>query len=416
MNITYVCYFFPPEVSAAAAGVYDNAVRLVRMGHRVTVLTGLPNNPRGRLFPGYRVRPLTVETMDGLRVVRVASWFRPNTSAARRLTSYGSLMASQILAARFGERPDVVVGSSPPLFQAFAGLAVARLNRCPFVMEVRDLWPENMVAIGALRNGAGLRMLTALERLLYRRAARIVAVTQGFKDYIVSKGVAAERVEVVTNGVDLDLYRVVAYPEILARELGLFGKFVAGYIGTVGINHGLQTMIDAAERLRDDPDVVLMIVGDGAERPALERQAAQRGLTNIRFLGERGRNEMPEYHALCDAMLVLLKDSPYFHRVIPSKVFVGMGMAKPIILGVDGEARAILEDARAGVFVPPENVDAVVDAVRRFKALKSGDGLATMGASGREYVRRHFDRDQLARSFERALRTVAPSGSARSAG
>jgi glycosyltransferase involved in cell wall biosynthesis len=414
VNITYVCYFFPPEVSAAAAGVYDNAVRLVRMGHRVTVLTGLPNNPRGALFPGYRFRPLTVEMMDGIQVVRVASWFQPNTSAIRRLTSYGSLMVAQILAARTVERPDVVVGSSPPLFQALAGLAVARLNGCPFVMEVRDLWPENMVAIGALRNGPGLRMLAALERLLYRQAARIVAVTHGFKDYIVARGVPDERVSVVTNGVDLALYRMVPYPGTLARELHLIGKFVAGYIGTVGINHGLQTILDAAERLRDDPDIVLLIVGDGAERPALERQASERGITNIRFLGERTRDEMPEYHSLCDAMLVLLKDSPYFHKVIPSKVFVGMAMAKPIILGVDGEARRIVEEAEAGVFVPPENVDAVVDAIRRLKALKSSDGLAAMGVSGREHVRRHFDRDQLARLFERALVTVAQPDSVRS--
>jgi len=246
LRILFVSYFCPPEVAAPASRVFENAVRLAAAGHEVTILTGLPSHPLGRVFGGYRRRPVQTEMRDGVRIVRALSWIAPNTSTVNRLKSQLTLMAAQMLAGTGVGPVDVVVGTSPPLFQALAGWAIAAVKGCPFVFEVRDLWPENMVAVGAVRSGAAIRGLGALERFLYTRAARLVVVTRGFREYYAERGVEAGRITVVTNGVDLREYRPVGYPAELAAAHGLEGKFVAGYLGTVGINHGLETILDAA--------------------------------------------------------------------------------------------------------------------------------------------------------------------------
>lgn len=406
LKILFVSYFCPPEVSAPASRVFENASRLAAMGHSVTILTGLPNHPLGRIFGGYRRRLYQSESMAGVRVVRVRSWIAPNTTAVNRLKSQLSLMVAQVLGGVLVGRVDVVVGTSPPLFQALAGWVIAVFKRCPFVFEVRDLWPENMVAVGAIKNGLQIRVLATLERFLFRRARRLIVVTHGFADYYVEKGVPVDRIAIVTNGVDLQEYEPAPYPLEIARSLGVDGKFVAGYLGTVGINHGLQTILDAAERLRARADVAIVVVGDGAERASLEAEAARRGLRNVQFLGERTRAEMPAYHALCDTVMVLLKRAPYFRRVLPSKIFVCMGFERPIILGVDGEARGIVEEAGAGLFVEPENPTAVAEAILTLREMKSTGTLSGMGRAGRKYVGQRFDRNALARQLDAVLRAA----------
>lgn len=408
MRILIISYFCPPEVSAAAYRVFENATRFSKMGHDVTILTGLPNSPRGRLFPGYRYRLLQREHRDGVTIVRVASLYAPITSTFNRLRSYLSLMVAQMIGSFFAGSADVVIGSSPPLFTALAGYVASRVRRCPFVFEVADLWPENMVAIGSLKNKFVIWALRALELFLYRRANRIVPVTHGFKDYIAQKGIPSAKINVVTNGVDLDLFTPVEYPRAVARELGCEGKFVAAYIGTVGINHGIDVLLDAAELLRDTPDIAILIVGDGAERATLEESARCRRLTNVRFVGERPRNEMPAFHALADAMVVLLKKADYFRRVIPSKIFAAMGMQRPVLIAVEGESRHIIEEAGAGIGVEPDSAIAIADGIRRLRRIKTQGALREMGKKGREFVRRHFDRDATAGRYLDTLLTLDP--------
>jgi len=345
--------------------------------------------------------------MGDVNVVRVASLVAPNTSARSRLKSYLSLMLAQMIGCLAAGPADVVIGTSPPLFTALAGYVAAVVKRCPFVFEVRDLWPENMIAINALTNPLVIRVLRSLELFLYRRARKIIPVTQGFRDYIAEKGIPPDRLAVITNGVDLSQYRPIDYPGDLARRLGIEGKFVAAYIGTVGINHGIQILLDAGEILRHCPDVVLLVVGDGAERRALENQARRRGLTNVRFLGEQPRRRMPDYHALADCLLVLLRKADYFRRVIPSKIFVAMGMARPILIGVDGESRNIVETAGAGIAVAPEDPRAIADGILRLRRLKTDGRLHEMGRRGRQYVVRRFDRDVLAQEYHRELLDLA---------
>lgn len=407
MKITIVSYFCPPEVAAPASRVHENAVRFAQMGHDVTILTGLPNHPRGKVFDGYRWRFRQEEYVGQVRVIRMGSWIAPNTTGGKRMRAYLSLMLAQIVGAFTSGPADIVIGTSPPLFTAFAGYIVSCIKRCPFVFEVRDLWPENMIAIGALRNRPAIWALSVLESLLYRRAKRIVPVTQGFASYIRDKGIPPQRISVIPNGVSLDDYRPVDYPNDLAEELGVKNRFVVAYIGTVGINHGIQTVLDTGALLQNHPEVVLLVVGDGAERAELEVQAKKQGLMNVRFLGEKPRDEMPMYHALADATMVLLKKSSYFGKVIPSKIFVAMGFACPLILGVPGESRGIVEDAGAGIAVEPESPHAVVSAIEQLMRMKQDGRLSEMGRMGRDYVGKHFNRDTLAGLYMQALDQTA---------
>jgi glycosyltransferase involved in cell wall biosynthesis len=285
----------------------------------------------------------------------------------------------------------------------------SRLRRIPFVFEVADLWPENLIAVGENPKGRAVRVLASTERLLLSRAAKVVTVTEGFREFYLARGVEPKRVAVVTNGVDLVRFQPQPVPSNLAESLGVAGKFVAAYIGTVGINHGLLTVLAAAERLKDRPEIVFLIVGDGAERAWLEADAHRRGLTNVQFLGERPTSEMPQYHALADVLLVLLRDSDYFHRVIPSKIFVAMAMAKPVVLGVRGEAARIVEAAGCGLCVPPENPEALADAVSRAAGLRASGELVEFGRRGREHVERHYDRNAKAIAYLALLTEVVAS-------
>lgn len=407
MKILVFSYFSPPEFSAAAARVFDNARIWARAGHEVTILTSIPNYPKGTMFPGYRFRLLQTECREGVRIVRLASWIASNRTTLGRLIGYLSLTVSQVVMHRAGGAADVVIGSSPPLFTALGGWVASRLRRIPFVFEVADLWPENLVAIGANPNGRAVRLLAAIERLLTSRAAKVVTVTEGFRDYYLARGVEPARVAVVTNGVDLLRFQPQRAPAALVDSLQLTGKFVAAYIGTVGLNHALATVLDAAVRLRNRPEIVFLIVGDGAERADLEADARQRGLTNVLFVGERPSAEMPDFHALADVLLVLLRDSDYFNRVIPSKMFVAMAMAKPIILGVCGEAGRIVEAAGCGIAVSPENPVELADAIERVASLRDSGALPEMGRQGRQYVEQNYDRNSKALAYLSLLTEVA---------
>ena len=414
MRILIVSQFCPPEVAAGGSRVYENAERWSRAGHKVTILTGLPNHPSGKVLPGYRWRLVQREMRGQVTVVRVGSLVAPNTSTRNRLRAYLSLMMAQILFSVFAGRADVVIGTSPPLFTAFAAYAISVLKRCPFVFDVRDLWPENMVAVGALHDGLSLKMMARLESFLYRKAKLIAPVTRGFERYIRDKGVASERIRVSPNGVDRATCQPVQYPHDLARKLEVEGKTVVAYIGTIGINQGLGLVLDAAAELRDCPDVAFLIVGDGAERELLEKTARKRRLANVRFVGERPREEMQSFHALADVLLIVLQKADYFRMVMPSKLLVAMAMGRPVLASLEGEAQELIEATGSGVVVEPRDPHALAEAVRRLHADKAAGRLRKMGANGRKHVLSNFDRDILAEEYCRQLLRVALNGRAAS--
>jgi hypothetical protein len=251
-------------------------------------------------------------------------------------------------------------------------------------------------------------MLRRLEYWLYRRAAKIVSVTNAFKRVLVGNGIPQERIAVIRNGVDLKAFVPGPKPVELARRLGLEGKFVAAYVGTIGMAHGLDTLLLAAERLRDRRDLSFVLVGTGAERTRLEEGARRRGLDNVMFVGPVDKEAVKQYWRLCDVALVLLKDVSLFLHVIPSKMFEAMGTGRPIILGVGGESAELLQEAGAGIAIPPENAQALAEAIAEL--MDSPAHCRDLGAAGREFVERKFDRRRLALEMLKVLEEVAQPG------
>jgi glycosyltransferase involved in cell wall biosynthesis len=410
MRIQFVSNYFPPEVNAPATRLDEHARQWVRDGHDVEVLTSVPNFPEGQVYDGYENR-FTRETRHGIDVRRVPMYVSANEGIARRTLSYLSFMLSAIWYARQSPTPDVVVATSPQFFAAVAGWWIARQHGVPFVLEIRDLWPESIVAVGAMERNAMIRLLERVERFLYREADRIVVVTDAFKRSIAAKGIPGEKITVLKNGVDLDRWDEPLDQDKLdrmRREHDLSGKFVASYIGTIGMAHRADVLLEAALQC-DEPDVVFLVVGAGAQRQALEERYDNVRAPNFRLLDKVPKDDVPYLLALSDVSVVHLRDSDLFKTVIPSKIFEAMATRTPIVLGVRGETRAIIDEAEAGVFVPPEDAEALADAVVRLK--RNPDRHTELAQNAYEYVHAHFDRTDLAREYAALLSDVAAGAS-----
>lgn len=408
MHILFISHYFPPEVNAPASRTFEHCREWVRAGHRVTVVTCVPNHPRGVVYEGYRNRLFQRETREGIEVVRVWTYVTANEGFLKRTLGYVSYMVSAVLAALYLPRPDVVITTSPQFFNGLAGYPVSRLKRVPWVLEIRDLWPESILTVGAITNRHLIRVLEWLEMFAYRKAHRIVSVTEAFRRYMMGKGIDPAKIHVIKNGADLAFYRSdVPGPEA-KRRLGLEGKFVASYVGTHGMAHHLETILEAADGLRQRSDIVFLMAGDGAERKRLERMREEKGLTNVVMLPQQPKDRMPELWSATDVSVVLLKKSPLFQTVIPSKIFESMAMGKPIVLGVEGESAGIVQAAGAGRCIEPEDAAGLRNAVLE---LCDNPALAArMGESGKVHVAEHYDRRVLAGRFLNVLEELVTEG------
>ena len=364
MNILLLSENFPPETNASATRVHERARYWVRWGHAVTVVTSAPNFPDGVVFEGYRNRWHQAEVIDGIRVVRVKTFIAPNRAVIRRSLDFLSFGVSGLAGALFEPRPDVVVGNSPQIFAAAAGCGVGALRRVPFVFELADLWPAAIGSVGAIRRPLLLKLLEKLELYLYRRAAAIVALSAGFKANLIARGISAEKIAVVINGADLTRYGPRPRDEAMTQAWDLDGRFVVGYVGTIGMAHALRNVLDAAERLQDKPDITFLFVGPGAERDTLIADARRRRLNNVVFQPMQPKEKLSSVWSLCDIALAHFRGGPLFSIMLPMKMFEAMGMGLPVLLAApEGEASRLLLDAGAGVWVPPEDPVALADAI-----------------------------------------------------
>jgi len=408
MHILFVSNYFPPEVNAPATRLYEHAKHWVKEGHTVDVLTSVPNFPEGVVYDGYKNRFLT-ESTDGINVYRVPMYVTANEGVTKRALSYLSFMGSAIWYARHLPTPDITIATSPQFFAGLGGYAIARLKGAPFVLEIRDLWPESIVAVGAMERNAIIRGLEHVEEFLYRQSEHIVVVTESFKEAIVDKGISPDAITVIKNGVDLHQWNQPLDQEKLGRmreRLGLEGKFVASYIGTIGMAHRADVLLEAAQRC-SAPAVVFMVVGTGAQREALEARQRELQLDNFRLVDKVPKEEVPYLLALTDASVIHLRKSPLFETVIPSKIFEAMATRTPIILGVQGEAKALIEEANAGIPMTPEDPDALIDAVHQ---LKSDENLRDVLANDAyQYVKMHYTRERLAHTYTERLHDVLAS-------
>jgi colanic acid biosynthesis glycosyl transferase WcaI len=403
VKILYVSQYFPPEMGAPAARAAELSHHWARMGHDVTVLTGFPNHPTGVVPEDWRSRLHRLrytETVDGVRVVRTWLWPLPNRKAHERIRNYASFCVSAGLSGLALHRPDVIIATSPQLLVALSGWWLAWWKRVPFVFEVRDLWPESLAAVGAGSEGSLLhRTLGAIAGFLYRRADCIVVVAPAFKDHLIRHwNVPAAKISVVENGVEIDLFRLDPAAMEVRKQLKLEDRFLICYIGTMGNAHGLETLIAAAEELRAAlPNAMFLLIGEGAEKERIVQLAAARALTNIQFLGEQPRERIPAYISAADLCLVMLKKTELFKTVIPTKLLEYMACERPVIVAVDGQARRIIEEAGAGVFVEPENSQDLVKAI--LDLAEDPEYRRLMGTSGRQYIVNKFSREKTARDY-----------------
>jgi len=410
VKILYVSQYFPPEMGAPAARAAELSRHWARMGHDVTVLTGFPNHPTGVVPEEWRPRLHRLhytETVDGVRVVRTWLWPLPNRKAHERIRNYASFCVSAALSGLALRKPDVVIATSPQLLVALSGWWLALWKRVPFVFEVRDLWPESLAAVGAGSEGGLLhRILGAIAGFLYRRADRIVVVTAAFKDHLIRYwNVPVARISIVENGVETDLFRFDPAAKEMRKQLKLEDRFLVCYIGTMGNAHGLETLIAAAEELQTAlPNAMFLLIGEGAEKERIVELAAARGLTNIQFLGQQPREQIPAYVSAADLCLVMLKKTELFKTVIPTKLLEYMACERPVIVAVDGQARQIVEQARAGVFVEPENNKGLVNAI--LDLAEDPERRRQMGVSGRQYIVNKLSRERTARDYITVLEAL----------
>ena len=391
LRILYVSHLYDPEPGAQPVRVRQLAHHWARRGHEVTVLTGFPNHPEGHIFPGYRARfwKLVDSEMEGdVRIVRTWLIPRPNRGALNRSVVFSSFTASAALTGLGIGSADVVIGTVPQPLAPLAAWFKSRASKAPFVLEIRDLWPEGLLATGqASSSSVSYRVLDRVARFLHGRADHIVAVTESIRDHVIEhRKVSPDRINVVRAGVAVDEFESNSEPEESKRWWDVSGRFVVSYVGTHGDAHDLWTVLQAAEAMADtDPRVLFLFAGGGAEAERLCAHASSKGLKNVRFLGQIDRDDIPSVLNASDICLATLRDSPVFKTVVPTKLYEYMAARRPIITNVAGEAENLVESAGAGVYVPAEDPEALAGAIRSIAA--DPQRAAHMGSAGLDAVR-----------------------------
>ncbi|MER2598931.1 MAG: glycosyltransferase family 4 protein [Caldilineales bacterium] len=409
MHILYLSQYFPPEVGATQTRAYEMARGLVQAGHRVTVLTEVPNHPSGIVPPEYRGKWLVRDTLDGIEVLRVWVKASPVKTFRTRMAFYLSYMADAALVGALRARGpfDVVVATSPPLFVGGAALLLHALKRAPLVFEVRDLWPESAVALGELNSARAVAWASKLEELCYNQASRIVVVTEGIRTRLLERGLPANKLALIPNGANTVLFqRRTELGAAFRAQHGLANDaFVAIYAGIHGIAQGLETLLHAADRLRAHPQIRFVLIGEGPVKADLQARCAELKLQNVLMLPEQPRSAMPAALSAADAALVPLRKLALFEGALPSKMFDAWACELPLLLSIDGEARRTLEAAQGGLYVPPEDSAALAAAIQTLTA--QPDRGRQLGVNGRRYTEQHHSRQAQAQALERVLVAAA---------
>ena len=415
MRILFFTHYFPPEGNAPASRTYEHCVRWAKAGNQVTVITCVPNVPDGVPYQGYKNRWRSQkETVDGVEVIRVWTFLAPNAGFLKRTLNYVSYMLSAFWTSLFVARPDVIIATSPQFFCGWAGVVSQFFRRKPFILEIRDIWPESITAVGAMRKSTLTKILEWLEKKMYRSADHIVAVGMGYRDNVASKVDVQDRISVIYNGVDGSHFSPGTMDEDFLARYGMANRFVCSYVGTIGMAHGLETVLDAAEALKREQQngIGFLLVGDGAMRKELERQTQERGLDDfVRFTGRLDKSEMPKVLASSDALLVHLRACDLFETVIPSKIFEAMAMRRPIIMGVRGESADIVRRSGAGIEMEPSNASDLVACVQRLR--NDSDLYRRLSESGRDFVLNQFSRDRFADDYLQLMHRVVEKRKAR---
>jgi glycosyltransferase involved in cell wall biosynthesis len=404
MRLLLIHQYFAGPAEPGGTRHYELAAHFVRQGHDCSIVASTLNFTTGRRVAegrGIVVR----QWIDGIRVLRSYTIPTLHKGFSGRVVALVSFMITSVWAALRAGDVDVVMGTSPPLFQAVSAWLVSALRRRPLLLEIRDLWPEFAIDIGVLKNPVLIGLARWVENFLYRRATHLLVNSPAYRDYLLGKGVPDEKITVIANGVDPDMFTPESDGRSFRDELALGDKFVITYAGALGMANDIDTILRAAARLRGETRIRILLVGDGKERANLQAKAKQFELANLVFVGTRSKAQMADVLAASDACIATLKNIPMFRTTYPNKVFDYMAAGRPTLLAIDGVIRQVVDAAGGGIFVPPGD-DRALAAAAQALCDDRARGRA-MGLAARRYVVEHFHRQQQAEDFVRLVQRVA---------
>jgi len=389
MKILFITDNFPPEVNAPATRTYEHTKEWVKKGVEVTIITCAPNFPHGKVYNGYKNKLYHKEKIDGITVIRVWSYISANKGFAKRILDYMSFALMAFIVGLF-QKSDIIIATSPQFFTTWSAWGISKLKRKPWIFELRDLWPESIKTVGAMRQGKIINFLEKIELGLYKSANRVIAVTDAFKQNLINRGIDENKIDVITNGSNMELFTPHKKDENLLSELKLNDKFIVGYIGTHGMAHSLDFIIKSIAKIKET-NIHFLFIGDGAKKGEIIKLAKDLNLTNITFLEPISKDEVPKYLNICDVSLAPLKKSDTFKTVIPSKIFEASAMQKPTLLGVEGQAQEIIEKYNAGLCFKPEDEN---DFLEKLKQIKDENIYKSL-QNGCKLLANDFDRKKL---------------------
>lgn len=398
MKIVYISQHFPPEIGAAQGRTFDMSKNLVKLGHDVSVLTTFPNDKKINKW-------FQKESIEGISVFRSFRVRDTKKSAKRRLANYLSFAFSCILTGITQKKPDIIYATSPQLFQGVSGYILSKIHRAKFVFEVRDLWVDFAEILGQFKNKKMLQFARKLESFLYRKADMLVVVTNGYKERLIAQGIPAEKIIVITNGVDPDTIEAPVTKQNLIAKYDLENQFIVLYAGNIGAAQGLECVIEAADQLKDQKlPITFIFIGEGVAKDSLQSRANELELKNVLFLKSVPKKELQELYDIADLGLVILKEHPLFHITLPSKLFDYMAMNTPILLGVNGEAKNIVEEHEIGFYFQPENAKSLVDTLQ--SVLEQKEKLTEIKGNLYPTMLMHYNRKNIAADLSNALKNL----------
>lgn len=402
MKILFLTQYCPPEVGAPQNRIFELSKLFNKFGHEVTILTAMPNYPKGEIFEGYKGKKIYIEEMEGIKIVRTSIYATKEKTFTKRLKNYLSFTFSSVFTGRkYIENQDVIITESPPLFLGWSGYVLSKRKKAEFVFNVADLWPESAVKLNVLHNKLLIKLSTWLEEFCYRKASAVTCQTRGIVDNIINRGFDEKKVHLITNGVDTSLFKKSNRSKDFRNEIGVNNKFAVCYAGTHGIAQGLEIIVEAAEILKYRDEIQFIFIGEGTEKDRLIKMVDDKCLKNITFLPLQPKSEMPKIIASMDAAIVPLKKLDIFKGALPSKIFETLSAEVPIILSAEGEAEKLIRNAQAGIVVEPENSKQIAEAI--LELYNNSEKRKALGYNGRNYVLENYSREIIARKMENIL-------------
>lgn len=405
MRVLFISHYYPPEIGAASNRIGYFARYLAKNDHEVSVLTNSPSYPENKIYEGYENR-FTIKIENGVTIYRTKIFLSAKKSFTSRLAHYLSFVISSFVARRKIPRPDIIFASSPPLFTGIIGVIFKKLWKIKLIIDIRDIWPESVESVGAVRNKSLLKQGERLAKWIYKNADHITATSPGIEKKILQALQAKEpHITVLPNGAELDIFRPDIKGGHIRKIWNLGDKFVALYTGNLGLAQAPEVILKAAEILKNDQNILFLIVGSGVFLKKLQEESQKKNLTNIIFTGPRPRVEMPQFVAASDVCIIPYKASDTFRNTFPSKMFDYMAGGKPIIINLKGEASNLIEKAECGACIAEESALALAGKIAEFQ--KNPKESSDLGQNGRKFVENAYTREKISEELLKLLALIS---------